>query len=305
MTLVERVHAISYTLFLIQTLSDKWQLVAVVTPGLASDFEGDLSTDDVSFTAVLGVKHTFSERFALGGGLAYERSFGEPLPLPFVLVEWAIAPRLALNALLPINATLRYSPWQTLDVGIFGELGGNLYHGDPDKYGVGNPLLNYSVASAGAEARVHVTRWAHVTLKGGYAFHRRFEFSDGSDVAQSYDLIGHGTSRAGSSSACTAGHDRSQTGQTMHRRREDVSNSTKYPALSLLVLAMIFGVAPVAAMKAGLLPEGACTAWSAERQPRGDRPRGARRPKGRRSGIAGPLLDLAGGHPVVGVCAAL
>lgn len=188
MTLVERVHAISYTFFLIRTLSEKWQLVAAATPGLASDFEGDLSFDDVSFTAVLGFKHTFSERFALGGGLAYERSFGEPLPLPFVLVEWAIAPRLALNALLPVNATLLYSPWRTLDVGIFGELGGNLYHGDPDKYGVGTPLLNYSVASAGAQARVHVTRWAHVTLKGGYTFHRRFEFSDGSDVAQSYDL---------------------------------------------------------------------------------------------------------------------
>ncbi len=31
----------------------------------------------------------------------------------------------------------------------------------------------------------------------------------------------------------------------------------RYPALSLLVLAMIFGVAPLAAIRAGLLPEGA------------------------------------------------
>jgi hypothetical protein len=188
MTLVERVHAVSYTLFLIQKLSDKWQLVAVATPGLASELEGDLSTDDVSFTGVLGARHAFSERFALGGGLAYERSFGEPLPLPFLLVEWAIGPKLALNALLPMNATLFYSPWKTLDVGIFGEVGGNLFHGDPDKYGVGTPLLNYSVASAGAETRLHVAPWAHVTLKAGYTFLRRFEFSDGADVAQSYDL---------------------------------------------------------------------------------------------------------------------
>ena len=31
----------------------------------------------------------------------------------------------------------------------------------------------------------------------------------------------------------------------------------RYPALSLLILAMVFGVAPVAAVNAGLLPQGA------------------------------------------------
>ncbi len=187
-TPVERVQKISYTLFFVQSLSDKWQLVAVATPGLASDFAGELSGDDVTFTGVLGVKHSFSERFSLGGGVAYERSFEEPLPLPFLLVEWAIAPKLALNALLPMNATLLYSPWETLDVGIFGEMGGSHFHGDPDKFGVGNPVMDYSVASAGVEARMHLTKWAQVTLKGGHTFQRRFEFFDGADRASSYDL---------------------------------------------------------------------------------------------------------------------
>jgi hypothetical protein len=187
-TPVERVQKISYTLFIVKSLSERWQLVAVAAPGLASDFAGDLSGNDVTFTGVLGVKHSFGERLSLGGGVAYERSFDEPLPLPFLLVEWAIGPKLALNALLPMNATLLYSPWQTLDVGIFGEMGGSHFHGDPDRFGVGNPVMDYSVASAGAEARVHLTRWSRITLKGGYAFHRQFELFDGGEKAASYDL---------------------------------------------------------------------------------------------------------------------
>jgi hypothetical protein len=189
-TTVDRVQRVSYTLFLMQALSDKWQMVAVATPGLASDFEGQISADDLSFTGVLGARYRFGERFSLGAGVAYERSFDNSLPLPFALVEWAIAPKLRLNALLPMNATVLYSPWSVLDVGIFGEMGGSRYHGDPDKFGVDNPQLDYSVASAGATAQVHVSRWALVMLKGGYAFRRRIEFLDGGDEASRYDLEG-------------------------------------------------------------------------------------------------------------------
>ena len=185
---IDHMHSISYTMFLIQELSEKWQLVAVATPGLASDFEGELSTDDISFTAVLGAKYDFSDKFSLGGGAAYQRNFGDPLPMPFVLVEWAISPRLALSALLPMNATVMYSPKELFDVGVFGEIGGNQYHGDPDKFGVNNPLLKYSVVSAGPMARVHFTKWAHLTMKGGYTFLRRFEFFDGSDEAETFNL---------------------------------------------------------------------------------------------------------------------
>ena len=187
-TPIDRTHSVTYTLFLIQKLSEKWQLVAVATPGLASDFEGKLSGNDVSFTGVLGAKYDFSDKFSLGAGAAYQRNFGDPIPLPFVLVKWAIGPRLALDALLPMNATLLYSPSKTFDVGAFGEVGGNEYHGNPDKFGVGNPLLKYSVATAGPLVQVHVTPWARLTLKGGATFVRRFEFFDGSEEASSFNL---------------------------------------------------------------------------------------------------------------------
>ncbi len=187
-TPINRTHSVTYTLFLIEKLSEKWQLVAVATPGIASDLEGKLSGNDVSFTGVLGAKHDFSDRFSLGAGVAYTRDFGDAIPLPFVLVKWAISPRLALDALLPMNATLLYSPSKTFDVGVFGEVGGNLYHGDPDKFGVGNPLLKYSVTTAGPLVQVHVTPWAQLTLKGGATFVRRFEFFDGSEETSSLNL---------------------------------------------------------------------------------------------------------------------
>jgi hypothetical protein len=185
---IRQLHSLTFTLLLIQQLSETWQLLAAVTPGLVSDLEGELSTDDFSVTALLGARHDFSDRFSLGAGLAYQRDFGDPLPLPFVLVEWVITPRLALSALLPRQATLLYSPWEVLDVGLFAEVEGNQYQGDPDTFGVDNPLVKYSVISAGPVVRIHITRWTHVELKGGTTLRRRLEFYDGEDKAETFNL---------------------------------------------------------------------------------------------------------------------
>jgi hypothetical protein len=105
-----------------------------------------------------------------------------------VLVAWRISPQVMLDALLPMNVSVLYTPAPMLEVGVFAELSGNRYHGDPDKFGVDNPQLKYSVAAAGPMVRWHLTRWAHLTLKGGYTFMRRFEFFDGDDEANSLNL---------------------------------------------------------------------------------------------------------------------
>jgi hypothetical protein len=185
---IDQMRSISYTLFLVQQVAENWQIIAAVTPGLASDFEGNLSTDDIALTAILGAKHDFSERFSLGGGVAYQRDFGDPLPLPFVLVTWRASPRVIIDALLPISATVVYTPVEMLGVGLFAEVGGNRYHGDPDRFGVDNPQLKYSVAAAGPMVQWHLARWARLTVKSGYTFMRRFEFFDGGDKANSLNL---------------------------------------------------------------------------------------------------------------------
>jgi len=189
---IDQVQSISYTAFLLQQLSEKWQLAAAVTPGLASDFEGvesfsDLSSDDVTFTAILGVIRKFNENFSLGAGVAYERDFGDPLPLPFIYFDWNIRPNLHATGILPQNLAISYTLHPMIDLGLLYQIDGNRYHGDPDKYGVDNPQMAYTIGTIGPTAQIHLTKWFHLYVEGGYTFLRNFEFRDGDDEKRSLD----------------------------------------------------------------------------------------------------------------------
>ena len=48
----EEFHSAGYSLLLIQQLTEKWMLMANGRPYLASDFEGDISLDDLGFTVM-------------------------------------------------------------------------------------------------------------------------------------------------------------------------------------------------------------------------------------------------------------
>jgi hypothetical protein len=102
---IDQAHSIKYTAFLIQTLNDRWKLVMVVVPGLASDFEGKVSTDDFTLDGIVGAMRAFGEKknFTLGSGLAYTRDFGTPIPMPFLYYDWDISPKLSSTGLLPMN----------------------------------------------------------------------------------------------------------------------------------------------------------------------------------------------------------
>jgi hypothetical protein len=185
---IEQIQSIGYTLFMIDSLSHKWKMVAVVTPGLASDFEGKVSSDDFTFGAVFGFIRRISKTFELGFGLAYMPDFGEPLPLPFLYIDWKIAPKLTANGILPTNMILAYKLNPKIDLGLSLKVDGNRYHGDPNKFGVNNPLMKYSEGTLSPMVQFHFTKWLHMNIEGGFAFYRNFEFFDGDDEVQSLDL---------------------------------------------------------------------------------------------------------------------
>lgn len=189
---IDQVQSISYTAFLLQQLSEKWQLAVAVTPGLASDFEGvesfsDLSSDDVTLTAMVGAIRKFNENFSFGAGIAYERDFGDPLPLPFLYFDWNIRPNLHASGIVPQNVALSYTLNPMIDLGLLFRIDGSRYHGDPDKYGVDNPQMAYTVGTIGPTAQIHLTKWCHISVEGGYTFLRNFEFRDGDDEERSLD----------------------------------------------------------------------------------------------------------------------
>jgi len=151
---IDQAHSIQYTAFLLQTLTDRWTLVMVVTPGLASDFEGKLSTDDITFDGVIGAMRAFGEKknFTLGSGLAYTRDFGTPIPFPFIYIDWDITSKFNANGLLPQYLDITYKLHPVIDIGILASINGNRYHGDPDKFTTDNPQMKYSLGTVGPKA---------------------------------------------------------------------------------------------------------------------------------------------------------
>jgi hypothetical protein len=194
---IDQIQEVEYTFFMIDSLSKKWKMVAVVTPGLASDFEGNVSSDDFTFGAVFGFIRQMSEKFQLGFGIAYMPDFGEPLPLPFLYIDWKIAPKLSVNGILPTNMILTYKLNPKIDLGMSLKVDGNRYHGNPDKFGVDNPLMIYSEGTISPMVQIHFLKWLHLNLEGGFAFYRNFEFFDGDEKAQSLDLKQTGYLRTG------------------------------------------------------------------------------------------------------------
>ncbi len=189
-TPVEQAQYYSYTAFMIYTLNEKWQLLAVGTPGFASDFEADISGEDFTFSVVLGLIRTKSDRFSWGFGLAYSRDFGEPFPFPFLYYDWNNGARLKSSGIVPVDLNLTYQLNPMIDLGLALKVGGNRYQGNPDKYGVDDPEMAYSEGTFGPNAMIHFAPWAHLRIEPGFAFFRRFEFFDGTDLVQSYDTKG-------------------------------------------------------------------------------------------------------------------
>jgi len=195
--LVEAAHAISYNFSWLQQFSESWSMLTLVSPGLASDFQDDLSFDDLVLEVALVGIYAFSDRFALGLGAGYNPMLGMQFPMPVVAARWAPLPTIKLEAILPQSASLAFQPHPFVDVGLQGALEGSSYHGDPDRYGTDNPQLRYSLAKVGPTVTVHFTPWLHLHLAGGYAFMRRLEFYDGLDELGSYDLDDNGYAGVG------------------------------------------------------------------------------------------------------------
>ena len=65
-TKIEQAQSVDYSFFMIDSLSAKWKLAAMVNPMLASDFESSLSKDDFIIGGILGLIRTANENLDCG-----------------------------------------------------------------------------------------------------------------------------------------------------------------------------------------------------------------------------------------------
>lgn len=171
-------HAVKYNLMIMHTFSDKWSLLAFITPGLASDFAAKLSKDDFTIETAIVFIYKFSPKFSLGAGLAYSRQLGEPLPLPVLALDWNNGTNMRARAILPANLEVWYMMSPRFELGLVLNGDGNEYHGDPGRYGGDNPKMKYSVFTMGPSLKYRLNESWSILIDGGYTFQRRFEFTN-------------------------------------------------------------------------------------------------------------------------------
>jgi len=187
---LDRAISINYTAFMLDSLSEKWTMVAVLVPGLASDFKADkITSDDFTLQAIFGYIRKYSKQFQLGIGLAYMRDFGRPLPMPFVYFDWNNGDKLSASGLVPMDMTAVYKLNPKIDIMLAFKIFGDRHHGDPDIFNdVKNPQLEYSEGTLSPSINIHLKQWLHIGFEAGYAAYRNLRFLDGDKEKGSYDL---------------------------------------------------------------------------------------------------------------------
>lgn len=162
--------------------ADQWSLRTDIRPGIYSDFE-DLSGDDfnVPFTVIVAYEYSPTLTFVAGLNVNYQ---GDVPVIGGPGVIWKFAEGWTLNAVLP-KPQVSYSPNDQWTLFAGGELKGMTLRVAEDfgtRYGeprLDNDRLTYREIRVGAGARYRFHRLFTLTVEGGYAIDRRFQFDNG------------------------------------------------------------------------------------------------------------------------------
>ncbi len=194
---IKDIHAGNLTFTVQHGLSQKWSLLAMATPGFATDFEGDFNTDDMNFQTVLAFMRQVSPKFTYGFGAIYSTQFGQPIPLPVLAFNWNNGKNMRWDTILPVSSEFWHAPNKSFEWGLLLKVDGNQYQGDPGIFGVDDPQMRYSVLTFGPSARYRFTDWFNLNVEGGIVGVHRFEFFDGSEEEDSFNLKASGYFRVG------------------------------------------------------------------------------------------------------------
>ncbi len=185
---IEHAYSIEYSFVLKHIFSQKWTLMTILTPGIATDFEADISGDAFTYQAVVVFIRRYNEKLSVGYGAAYTNQFGTPAPIPVLALNWNNGARLRANVILPVSIELWYTYNKNLEIGLLTQGNGNQYHGNPARWDVNVPYLRYSAFGAGPAVNYSLAENMKLNIHCGYTFLRRFEFFDNKIEKGSYDL---------------------------------------------------------------------------------------------------------------------
>jgi|GEM_PF-2518015 len=173
-------HTISYNLGLLQTVNPNWRLVVNFMPTLASDFEENLSGDDLLYQANALVVNTKNKKLRYGLGLAYTTRLGRQLLIPMGLLKYNTR-KFELDVVLPDKLDMIFkTPNNILSYGLKAGLNGGVFNNTTEVPTVGSTIdeVGYSRLIIGPAISLRLKNAININLQGGIAVGRRLELVD-------------------------------------------------------------------------------------------------------------------------------
>lgn len=140
----------------LRLLAERWTALALVQPGLLTDFGGPLSGDDVGVSALALGSWEANDSLSLGAGAGYVWFFGRPRWTPFGQLQLD-RERFLIDVLLPRTATAWWNAAGPLWLGAEAEIDGGFFrlHPEPgDRVEAVFPVYSRSRAGMGARLKV-------------------------------------------------------------------------------------------------------------------------------------------------------
>jgi len=184
----KKFYTLTYNLVYMQRLSTSWSLMVRSAIGLASDFENNISGDDISFSETLIFMHRFGSDFSLGGGAFYSLRALEVYPLPFLVFEWIPVKGMKISGTVPDSINMSFMLHESAEFDFFLKKDSFNYHGNPDTYLIDNPRLVYTNLIAGPALHVIVSESIVLNFECGYAFAGKFKLYNGHDKELTIDI---------------------------------------------------------------------------------------------------------------------
>ena len=149
-----RLYALSYNIGILQVLKNRWMMVGMINPTLASDLKQSVSTEDFILQSTLLFRKRASRYLEYGLGLSFNTRFGRELLVPLVSFDY------------------KKGNWSTSNV-LPGYISG-FYHFKKSKIGLsadiyGN-VYNPSSQNLAPELEVDKTSYTRITVGPKYLF---------------------------------------------------------------------------------------------------------------------------------------
>jgi len=184
----EDLHGIDYRLVVVNELSKKWRVLLEFRPGMYSDFQEGLSTDDFKLQAAALFDRTYASGAIFGFGVAYSTTSGEGRPVPLLHLRNSRESFFNIDLLLPSQGELTYRIGEASEIGLAAGIEGNQYHlkemnGTNPATGVNQ--LRYSVVTLGPHAKIRISGPWYLFFDAGATFRRRFDtYHDDTEITE-------------------------------------------------------------------------------------------------------------------------